>query len=75
MWIVDKFGNPINMEAIFSLHVGDNTDNIGYYEVLANTFSNSPGTQFATSATMSESDAQTLLDRLSKMLGTVNLAD
>lgn len=76
MWIVNKFGAPINMDQAMSLYVDVNGDE-GGYEVKANNSGNSPIAQFlVTPATsMTEPEADALLERMKDLLGVTDLSE
>lgn len=74
MWFLDKYGNSINSNQIMSLYVASNSDSSGSYEVQANNASNTMIAQFAVNVPMTQAQAESLLARMSDLLGVTDLS-
>lgn len=73
MWITDKFGHPVNSQWMISLYL--DTDGSTGYEVKANTYSPTAGAgqaiaSFNNGASMTQTEAQSLLKELATLLGS-----
>lgn len=80
-WLRDRGGNLINSEKLLSFYVAPDPANGTYYAVKANVYDpDNPAGEFASTfgdpapSTMSQSDAETYLAKLSALLGAVDIA-
>jgi hypothetical protein len=69
MWLINKYGAPCNTDQVFAFALADDPDNEGYYEVAANSNTNTTIAQFTVNAPMSEAAANALLAQIVTLVG------